>query len=135
MTNNTKESASTLHLKKGDFLLLFGIILLAIITFWGSHSRSSPPGSMVYVTINNQFYASWPLSAELTTPLPGPCGTNQLHITNGTAFVSHADCPDQICVRHKPITKTGERIVCLPNKVVITILGPENAAPIDGISQ
>ena len=32
-----------------------------------------------------------------------------------------ANCPDEICVHHKPISKNGETIVCLPNKVVVVI--------------
>ena len=36
-----------------------------------------------------------------------------------------ADCPDQICVRQKAISKEGESIICLPNKVVVSIVGGE----------
>ena len=32
-----------------------------------------------------------------------------------------ADCPDQICVNHLAISRDGESIICLPNKVVIAI--------------
>lgn len=135
MTNNTKESANTHRIKKGDFALLFCIILFSTIILLCSHNRVTQPGSMVCVTIDNRDFAVWPLSDEITTTLPGSCGTNQLRITNGTAFVSHADCPDQICVRHKPITQAGERIVCLPNKVVITISGSANPATVDGVSR
>ena len=47
--------------------------------------------------------------------------TNILMIENGEANMYEANCPDQICVKHVPISKNGETIVCLPNKVVVTI--------------
>ena len=47
--------------------------------------------------------------------------TNILVIKDGAADMISADCPDQICVKHNPISKAGETIICLPNKVVVTI--------------
>ncbi len=32
-----------------------------------------------------------------------------------------ARCPDQICVRHKAISRNGENIICLPYKIVVSI--------------
>ena len=34
-----------------------------------------------------------------------------------------ADCKDQICVHHKPISGIHESIICLPHKLVIEIVG------------
>ena len=36
-----------------------------------------------------------------------------------------ADCPDQICVNHRAISRDGESIICLPNQTVVTIRGGE----------
>ena len=33
-----------------------------------------------------------------------------------------ATCPDGICVSHTPIFRDGESIVCLPQRVVITVV-------------
>ena len=38
-----------------------------------------------------------------------------------------ADCPDQICVHQRAISKNGESIICLPNKVVVSIEGAEDS--------
>ena len=32
-----------------------------------------------------------------------------------------ADWPDQVCVHHKPISKNGETIICLPNQVFVEV--------------
>lgn len=48
--------------------------------------------------------------------------------------MEYADCPDQICVKHAEISKSGSSIVCLPNKVVITVHGDKNSMP-DGVAR
>ena len=45
-----------------------------------------------------------------------------------------ADCPDQICVSHRKISRDGESIICLPNQVVVTIQSSDSA-DIDGVAQ
>ena len=47
--------------------------------------------------------------------------SNTLVIKDEMADMIFADCPDQICVKHAPISNVGETIICLPNKVVVTI--------------
>ena len=49
-------------------------------------------------------------------------------------LLEYADCPDQICVKHAEISKSGSSIVCLPNKVVITVHGDKNSMP-DGVAR
>ncbi|HBE87040.1 MAG TPA: hypothetical protein DDW53_19330, partial [Lachnoclostridium sp.] len=41
------------------------------------------------------------------------------------ASITEASCPDKVCVRTGKIHRSGELIVCLPNRVVITIEGEE----------
>ena len=43
-------------------------------------------------------------------------------ISDGKVRVDLADCPDGICVAHRPIFRDGESIVCLPNRVVVTVI-------------
>jgi hypothetical protein len=35
--------------------------------------------------------------------------------------MEYADCPDKLCIRQGIVSRSGERIVCLPNRVSITI--------------
>ena len=57
----------------------------------------------------------------------GPCGTNRIAVEHGRICVESADCPDQICVHHSRISRNKETIVCLPDKVVITIENGEDS--------
>ena len=60
--------------------------------------------------------------------------TNRLVIRDGSAQMEWADCPDQICVHHRAIHAGGENIICLPNKVVVSVISPEESG-LDGIAQ
>ena len=44
-------------------------------------------------------------------------------IENGEAYVINSDCPDKICERSGKISRVNQSIVCLPENVVITIVG------------
>ncbi len=44
-------------------------------------------------------------------------------VENGAVRVSASDCAGQDCVRHRPVSRKGESIVCLPREIVIRITG------------
>jgi len=54
--------------------------------------------------------------------IPGKVGICTLVINKGEVYMESADCPNQICVHHSRISRKGETIVCLPNRVVIEII-------------
>ena len=49
-----------------------------------------------------------------------------LVIENGEAYIEYADCPDRVCVRTGRISRVGESIICLPNKLSITVTGEKS---------
>ena len=50
---------------------------------------------------------------------------NLISVADGNVVVEAADCKDQICVRHKPVSSKGESIICLPHRLVVEIIGDE----------
>ena len=109
------------RLKKGDLWLIGGVLLAAAVLFAWSALRPASPGAQVRVTVDEQTYAVCPLDTDTELNIVTPYGQNRLVIQNGTAFIETADCPQQICVHHRAISKTGEVIVCLPHRVVVTV--------------
>lgn len=106
-----------------DLLLVVTLLLLALI---GGilYSTLRDVGETVTVTVNGEVYASYPLGQDRTVEIPsGTDGTgrNLLVISAGRAWISEASCPDRICVHHAPILCEGDAIVCLPNRVVVTV--------------
>ena len=84
-------------------------------------------GDIAVVTVDGNTFGTYSLSDNVTVEITNADGvcTNILVIKDGKAYVQSADCPDGICVNHKPISREGESIVCLPNRVVITVYKSE----------
>ena len=74
-----------------------------------------------------------PLSRDAEILLGEGAHSNLLVIEGGKAAVTEASCPDHVCVEQGWVGYTGQAIVCLPNKLVVSIEGA--AAPeLDGIA-
>ena len=58
----------------------------------------------------------------------GEAGYNVVRIADGAVEVTEADCSNQICVKHDPISQAGEQIVCLPHGMVVEVLAHEDDA-------
>ena len=118
-------------MKKIDKMLAAGLllaaVLLGIFLFAGKEE-----GTRAVVTIDGTEYGSYALDKEQTIDL----GTgNHLEIRGGEIRMTEADCPDQICVHTARISEDGGSIVCLPNKIVLEIVGEEKDEPeLDSIS-
>ena len=62
-------------------------------------------------------------------------GYNIVVISGGTVRVSEASCPDQVCVRKGATDQTNDPIACLPNKLVVQVVGGgEQNNQLDGVS-
>ena len=50
-------------------------------------------------------------------------GTNVIEMTNKSAKVIEASCPDKLDVKSGEIKKSGQVIVCLPNRLTVSLEG------------
>jgi len=105
---------------RNDFILIALIVIVAIISFF-AFKLMQKSGVCVNVSVDGKTIAEYPLNKDLKKDIITDYGKNVLVIENGEAYVLEADCPDKICVGHRAISKTGESIVCLPHKLVVSI--------------
>ena len=110
-------------------LLLVGILLLAALLLFALTRGTRESGAEAVVTVDGTEVGRYPLSKAGTFPLNG--GTNILVIENGEAWVTEANCPDKICMGMGKISRNGDFIACLPNRLLIVVEGGEKAA-VDG---
>lgn len=69
-----------------------------------------------------------PLDAPTQLTITAPNGgSNTVTVEGGAVCVSHASCPDQVCVRQGWVDSGAVPIVCLPNQLVIQIKGGEQS--------
>ncbi len=105
---------------RNDIILILVIVIVALVTAFFYFSLRAE-GNNVLVIKNGETIAVYPLDENMTMPITDGNNTNILVIENGKAYISQASCPDKICVNHRPVSKTGDTIVCLPAKLVIEI--------------
>jgi len=63
----------------------------------------------------------------------GVNGLNVIEAERGRIRMLKADCPDGTCMRQGWISSGVMPIVCLPNRVVITLEGGESDADVDAV--
>lgn len=119
---------------RNDLILIAALLLIALAGLL-AFRLSRRPGEWAVVLIDGVETARYPLSEDLETVVSGAEGSNTLVIRDGAASIAEADCPDGICVAHRPIAEAGETIVCLPHKLVVKIQAPGSAGAVDGGTQ
>ena len=75
------------------------------------------------------------VTESYTITISGEDGAeNVIRVSPGSICMESASCPDHLCVKQKAISKEGESIICLPNKVVVTVKS-DMKSDIDSISK
>lgn len=56
------------------------------------------------------------------------CGDTVFEIADGKIHIKEAVCPDKICAETGFISSPGQSIICVPEKIVITISGESESS-------
>ena len=110
-----------LNKHRADLVLILSLILICAITFLAV-SLMREEGEAVRVEIDGELYATYPLDTDGEYRIGEK---NILTVKDGRAYMSYADCPDKTCVRTRAASKTGDTIICLPNRISVTVIGGE----------
>ena len=123
VSNDGRGDQQEKNVRKGRNDIIFIAALLLIIAIIGlGFFLFRKEGSTVTVEVEGTVFGEYSLSRDTVVDIPtGDGELNRLVIRDGKAFVETATCPDGICVGHRPISRKGESIVCLPHQVVITV--------------
>ena len=104
--------------ERNDKILISCIIIMAVLLGVFFVIKGSTTGTTVVVSVDGEEYGRYSLMQEQVVQIND---TNTLVIHDQCADMLFGDCPDQVCVNHTPIHKNGETIICLPNRVIVTI--------------
>ena len=107
-------------------MLILALLVLAGAAY-GILRLTREPGNEAAVTVDGQLVLTVPLTREATVTVGENRGfRNVVEVSGGRVRVLDADCPDRLCVRQGWIRYSGESIVCLPHKLVVTVRGSEH---------
>jgi hypothetical protein len=111
----------------GDVVVVLAVLALSVfLVVQGVADAGADSRLEVSVSANGEEVLVRPLGEdtfELT--VPGYAGDSYLEISGGRVRMVDSACPDKLCVRTGWISRPGESIVCLPNRVVIEIKSGE----------
>jgi hypothetical protein len=111
-----------------------GILFVLLIVLTVFSPRFLPAGSVgELLTVRTpDSITELSLDVDGRYPVSGPLGTAFLVVQKGRAHLENAPCPLKICEAMGPIDRAGQVIVCLPNRIVIKVSGPEE---VDAVSR
>ncbi len=120
-------------MKRMDLLLIISVLIIAgLLYIFGTKSYDTQYGEAV-VYIDGKEIKRFLLNQDTEFNIEQNGHKNKLVIKNGFADITDADCPDKYCVNQKKISKVNEKLICLPNKVVVQIENGE-ISDIDGVA-
>ena len=97
-------------------LLLFCIMLFALV-------GARAPGESIQVEQDGAVVFTAPLTVDRQVSLEGPLGVTELVIKDGQVRVTSSPCPFKVCVGMGTINRTGQIIACVPNRLLVQIVG------------
>lgn len=113
------------ELKKNDIVLIIMILVIAVLCLLLHRIVGEKSADYITVKVNGKIEGVYSLADDREIELNH--GSNILKIKNGEADMVSADCPDQLCVKQKAISKNKESIICLPNKIIVEVDSHQNS--------
>lgn len=121
---------------KNDLIFIGVLLMIGIAVLFAFSFNKTKGSGWAVVTCDGEEYGRFRLDQEQTIEITNEDGlvTNVLVIKDGKADITDAACPDKLCVHQKAIDRAGENLVCLPNRVVVTV-ERESDTELDGFVQ
>lgn len=131
-TKQEKKLTSNRYFKKCDVIIYFFILTLIISIFiYGFFSEDKKAGS-IEVYENGKLSYLYELQKDYRKiKLELKNGFEEIEIKDNKVRAIDADCSNKLCIRQGWIAQTGDMIICIPNKLVIKIVG--NKQEVDSI--
>lgn len=106
---------------KNDVIFIGFLALFCIAVCVWVYKGGAVEGSNIMITVDGKEYGTYSLLEEQTITIGEGETINIIEIKGGKAYMKEASCPDQLCVDQNEISFDKESIICLPNKVVLTV--------------
>ena len=121
-SRNHRAPAKSLWNKK-DLLFITAILLAAGLAFLFFRPQPSESLSRAEISVDGKAVMELDLSEDQVLTVDGAGGGyNRIQVRGGAVSVLEASCPDKVCVHTGTVRYPGETIVCLPNRMIITVI-------------
>jgi len=119
---------SKIEIRRGDLILIMSIFLIGIVTaFFGAQTSSYSREAKIRVTVAGEEQGIYALKDEREIIINKEF-RNIIQVksdNSGDMYVQmkESNCPNRDCVHHASINLPKQTIICLPNKLVVEIIG------------
>lgn len=116
----------------GNRFLIAAVVTVFALSVLGAVLMSGTDGGSLTVTVckdGKEVYNA--RLDEIGEPTEIDVGGCIVSVTSDGVCVKEADCPDRLCVGQGRITKAGQSVICLPNRVSVYLTGEK--AEVDAV--
>lgn len=122
-------------MKKADFILIAVVAVIVGVILFFLYGVNNDAGTYVQIEVDGKIVETLPIDTDTTREITSDeNGTNTLIIKDGYAKMTEANCPDGLCMNQKRISRNGESIICLPHKVVVSVVNENDSEQIDAVA-
>ena len=106
----------------GDKVLIVTLFILNSWFFmnWGGGFSQ---GNWVIVEVNQNEVTRLPLGIDQTTNIKGLLGTTAIEVKKSQVRIIRSPCKNKICIKSGYIRYADRIVACIPNRVVVRIIG------------
>ncbi len=124
-------------INKFDISLIFVIIIVnCFLIYYNSKNISYSENNEALIYSDNKLIGRYILKKDYENEFTVRTekGYNTIVIKNNNIWIKDTDCPDKYCQQQGKISGSGQVIVCLPNRLLIKIVGNLKDNEIDFIA-
>ena len=118
-------------MKQSDILLIIVILLIAGIVFV-SYKKEEPDNMVAKVYYEDKLELTIDLNENKEYDVEGYNGNVHIVVEDKKIKVEEENSPKHLCSKQGFISSSNQTIVCLPNKIVITIEGNDSIDTVIG---
>jgi len=117
-----------MKVKKWDVIVISLFVIASFIPalIFTLQAKADTGGYYVEIKVQGELYEKRQLTSHTGREeirIETDLGVNIVEIIDEKVGMYEADCPDKICYSPEYISRPGETIVCLPNRIVIEVKG------------
>ncbi len=124
-------------MKRGD-IVIAAVLLIAL--GWYGYSAlfsqsSHTEAAYAVITVNGEPYDTVALTEEEQEfEIRTDRGYNLLRVSEHGIEMIESDCPDKVCIGFGHVHHVNDKIVCLPNRIFVEVIGPDTDEGVDAFA-
>ena len=107
---------------RGDLVVIVLTISLLsslFLNYWSDNSQ----GDEVRILVGDKEQATLSLHRDQIVNIAGKLGNSRIEIHDGKVHFLESPCSGKQCIHHGWASRSGEVVVCLPNRVSLMVIG------------